>query len=239
MVSRMSAISAWKALNARNTITVVVCAISCACEPQRSYDGGAARPTKEQLIVDLPFRDSEVTIPVFAIYRQPDGLDTGRARDVDVAIAIYSNGQIVYSNKPIEGGPPYGVTNVGEENVAHFVATLDKQGAFSNPVFRASHFGPDSVVTTIACRVDDRGFAMRSWHEYIEADSRLVATDRGAEPLRERSRAIVLGTAKPEYQEFRRMWELVRSAATDLLTQREPGTSRFQFKLVRRSLDKK
>jgi len=185
---------------------------------------------KPSLTVLMPAVVDEHVLPLVAIYYE----DWGRGSRVfgpQIILAIWRNGRVVWSRDALKGGPPYRTGRVARGRLRKLLEGLDASGIFKDPTLNDANFGPDSQFITIAIADGRRRLNMASWHEVYEANSDLVATSAGLEPLDGRDRAAVLAAEPESYRRYRRLWGEVRHRLTSLLPRDGEAAGPLKFKL--------
>src|SRR3990172_2120466 len=130
---------------------------------------------------------------VFAVYTVRDYAVRRLASPPrELIFAAWPDGHVVWSENPVEGGPPYRSAHVKPQRVARTGARLENDGLLDDANLSRAYFGPDASFTTILVRSGKRQLAMQSWHELSEANGTTVGTPSGIEALEGRRRADVL-----------------------------------------------
>jgi hypothetical protein len=111
----------------RSTTCVSLLVVAC-CAPAFAGD---AVPTQRAI---------ENADSVIAIY--PDNVGLG-GRVPAIILAIWPDGQIVWSTDRVMGGAPYFTGNVDPTDVEDVVADLERDGLFADEQLNAGHYGID------------------------------------------------------------------------------------------------
>lgn len=134
-----------------------------------------------------------------------------------VILAVWEDGQVVWSKNAVEGGSPYLVGKIDPRALTDVLAKLDNLNLFRDPRLSSSYYGPDSLFTVIAVADQHRQLRMESWHELAESNPKVVATSRGIMSLDSRTRDSVIAAEPEEYRTFRRAWKEIRDIARGLV----------------------
>src|SRR6267378_4256032 len=97
---------------------------------------------------EVPTRAIERADSVLSIYPENWGLGA-RQRVPAIILAIWPDGQIVWSTDRVNGGPPYFSGKVDPADVVVVLADLERDGLFADERLNDAHFGPDSSFTTL------------------------------------------------------------------------------------------
>lgn len=162
-----------------------------------------------------PLRPVTNAESVLAIYCD----SVGEAGDAEPAIifAAWPDGQIVWSDDRLHGGPPYREAQIKPNKVISLLARLEKDGLFADEKLKHARFGPDSSFTALLIKRGDEQIEMRSWHELFEASGKLIATNHGVAALEGRRRLDVLRKEPADYLYFRFVWSETRGRLVDLV----------------------
>jgi hypothetical protein len=176
-------------------------------------------------VLTLAAGAAETNPPVVAVYTVP-GLKVvapGERADFGpkIVVAAWGDGKIVWSESAIEGGRPYRQGRFPREKLDALLASLDRQGAFTNAALTRGWVGPDAGFSTIVIADGSRRLKLQSWHELFETNSNLVATVHGITPLDGKKREDVLRDQPEGYRQFRETWSAIRRGLTELV----PATS--------------
>lgn len=199
----------------------------------RVGESGSTEIRESTSPTSMPVLESVSERPFFAMYVQDfrHPLSGRTTNNIDVIVAVFRDGRVIYSHDLLNGGAPYGTTAVGHERIEQFLRDLEMLKCLSSPEYQSSYFGPDSKITTITGRLHDRFFEMRSWHEQFECDDGLIVTDRGVESLKDRTKAEVSKKTSPEYERFRTAWDKLRQRAAALLPEHRDASQTMSFVL--------
>jgi hypothetical protein len=151
---------------------------------------------------------------VIAVYREDWGLaSTGRPA---IIFAAWPDGQIVWSDDRIQGGPPYRSAQSDPQRFAKLIARFEKDGLFADEKLNQANFGPDSQFITVLIKSAKKQVKMMSWHELFEADGGLV-TSYGAVGSGNGSRLGVLRKEPPDYLFYRMVWSETRTSIATMI----------------------
>lgn len=146
-----------------------------------------------------------------------------------VIVAIWADGRIVWSGKPIEGGPPYYKGNIGSQKVESTLVQLDQKGILKYDSF-PSNTGPDAPYTVIAIVGKDRQIGLSSWHELYETNPDVVASFGGIGFLEGRNRKEVLDNQPEHYRRFRKVWKQIRNKLSEVIPAEGQPAKNISFK---------
>ncbi|HXV63050.1 MAG TPA: hypothetical protein VEK15_20285 [Vicinamibacteria bacterium] len=152
---------------------------------------------------------------VLAIYTKNFGLQSPGT--TQLVVAAWGDGRIVWSDDPLEGGPPYRTAAFPSAQLETLLARLDEDGIFDIEELAHPQFGSDSPFTSILVKLGAKRLELRSWHELHEKGSQAIATSRGIVAREGRRRLDVLRSDTPEYLFFRLVWAELRARATSLI----------------------
>src|SRR5262245_51760102 len=96
-------------------------------------------------------RPIEEADSILAIYPEDWGRSS-RARVPALVLAVWGDGQIVWSKDRVKGGAPYYASQVDPEIVSALLSRLEHDGVFDDKSLNDPHFGPDSHFTTLLVR---------------------------------------------------------------------------------------
>ena len=152
---------------------------------------------------------------VVAVYSSDWGLGSdGRPK---LMLVAWADGNIVWSEDRVHGGPPYLQGRVPAARVAAALGRCAADGFFDDRTLGLEHFGPDSAFVTILLRSGGRALQMRSWHELAEGRGRLVARSGGLAPLSGERRLAVVRKEPAAYLYYRAAWSELREVASSLI----------------------
>jgi hypothetical protein len=168
-----------------------------------------------------PIRPITEADTALAVYMEDWGLvATG---EPTIILAIWPDGQAVWSGDRLRGGPPYSAGRVDPKRVAALLSRFETDGLFGDDSLNDPHFAPDSACITVFIKSGKKQVKMQSWHELGEASGRLVGTSRGESPLDGGTRRLeVLRKEPAEFLYFRLVWSETRGKLADLI----PGESK-------------
>lgn len=159
---------------------------------------------------------SPTTRPAVAIYvvagMPAPTLEPAAPAGPKVILAAWEDGQIIWSEHAIRGGPPYRTGRFDPKSLTQLTGDLGKQGAFEKQELTRPHYGPDSSYTVIRIVSGRQRLELRSWHELCEQNPKLIATAGGITALDGRDRDEVLRSQPVEYREYRSIWSGIRTA---------------------------
>lgn len=159
---------------------------------------------------------SPTTRPAVAIYvvagMPAPTLEPTAPAGPKVILAAWEDGQIVWSEDAIRGGPPYRTGRFDPKSLAQLTDDLGRQGAFDKKELARPKYGPDSSYTVVRIVGGRQRLEMQSWHELFEQNPKLIATAGGITPLDGRDREEVLRNQPAEYREYRSIWSGIRTA---------------------------
>ncbi|HSF15814.1 MAG TPA: hypothetical protein VLK65_09695 [Vicinamibacteria bacterium] len=159
-----------------------------------------------------PITDADT---VLAIYTKDFGLQSPGT--TQLVVAAWGDGRIVWSDDPLEGGPPYRTAAIPSAELETLLVRLDEDGIFDIEELARPQLGPDSPFTSILLKHREKRLELRSWHELHEAGRAGIATGRGIVAREGRPRLDVLRSDTPEYLFFRLVWAELRARASSLI----------------------
>ena len=130
---------------------------------------------------------------VFAVYTQDWGLMSDGG--VQLILALWDDGTIVWSDDQTRGGPPYRRGRLEGRSLTELLACLERDGRFDDRNLLQSRAAIDSKFTTILARWKGRELQMQLGPEMESAPDGL----------------------EPKHQRFLRVWKDVRTRANRLL----------------------
>jgi hypothetical protein len=152
-------------------------------------------------------------VPTLIIYRFAGGPARTGEISFPVITALWSDGQIVWSESRIKGGPPYRQGRFAPEKLESLLATLEGKGVFKDAARFRGNFGPDAGYTIIAIDDGRRRLRIESWHELVEEqNTNLVATAAGISTLGGAKREDVVRKQPEAYRRLRDTWSEIRRA---------------------------
>jgi len=135
---------------------------------------------------------------------------TGGRRPEALILAAWPDGRVMWSEDVIHGGPPYHERQARPQDIEQALA--DALALTGRQPLEAVHTGPDASYTAITVwQGRQPALQLGSWHELFEANSELVVTAGGVEPLSGRDRLEVLAAQPAGYRAFRVLWKAVKS----------------------------
>lgn len=132
-------------------------------------------------------------------------------------LAIWADGQVVWSDDRLKGGPPYRTAKIAAKRFEALLQALAHDGIFADKDLSNANVGPDSAFTTIVIRSGSLQLEMRSWHELYEANQKTAAASGGIVPLDGRRRLDVLKGDTSKYLFYRMVWSEIRLSAAHLI----------------------
>lgn len=136
-------------------------------------------------------------------------------------VMAYSDGTIVWSKDPINGGAPLYKATIEKAKIEDLLRRFKEKGYFENRSLGQIQFGPDASYTSIYIKHGDEILDMRSWHELAEQNPNSVVTSRGIGLLGKRDRAQVLMSDTKEYQDYRTAWSDIKRKLLGLIPKEE------------------
>lgn len=165
----------------------------------------------------LTGKSARPTIVVYVVVEQNAfELQTKFIR-LQIVMAVWSDGTMIYSKNAIEGGAPYYQKRVSRLELRRVLSCLEKHGVFSISG-RKSYYGPSSSFSCIYIANEGREILLKSWHELYEKNPKIIATQHGGmEALGDRDRHAVVLKWSSKYKEFREQWTLTRTELKKLI----------------------
>lgn len=167
----------------------------------RTASGQTARPITE-------------AASILAIYTQDWQL--GVSDPVKIVVAAWEDGNIVWSEDRLNGGPPYRTARLGPSRLEEFLSSYETDGVFELDGLKRQHLGPDSAFTTMVLKTNGKQLEMRSWHELIEGRKQGNVRESGVFSP-QRPRLQVLQEESREYLFYRFVWTEIRARALSLI----------------------
>lgn len=202
------------------------------CSGSVSCDWRRPGPVRDRpFVLSLPFTQDRQDAPIAAVFIQH--FEKGGPADPQVVVALWQDGTVVWSRDRLRGGRPYGSATVARDRIARIVADAAERGRLTEGNVFWQYVATSSPVKTVFVRYHGRFLYMSSCHEWAEADSGIVATARGLEPLDGRERREVLASQPPEFRERRVMWERVKATVEEAMPEAGDYSARLEFRLGR------
>ncbi len=134
--------------------------------------------------------------------------EVGDDEKYPLSIAIWKNGDIVWSQSDSGFGEPYYQSTVDKRRLAYLVKKIEKEGALQATRLSKRHEGFHIPATHFHLSAGKLSGLLVSWHEQIERplDGISVATNVGAEIHKQQSKYSVLNKAPSSYVFFRLVW---------------------------------
>lgn len=179
-------------------------------------------------------RTDKEGFPVIAVWREDWGIGTNTDFGPHVITAVWPDGEILWSQDNLQGGPPYFVGQLDRKTLSKALADLEATGAFTEPCARRSYFAPDSYCLAIFLASGTKTLMSRSWHELVEQNPKAVAASFGSTSLKDQSREEFLKADKPEYQRYRRLWSDIRAKVRELVPETGKPLENVEFERRKR-----
>ncbi len=196
-------------------------------ETDTKYDPNSSRP-----VVEIPFVSGWTTQPIACVYKAGCG-KRRMEQSTDIIVAVWKNGQIIWSDDAVNGGAPYRIGKIEIKKVDAVLDGFEKEELFNNSNLSIHNYGPDSAFIVIAIMDRGRCLNMNSWHELFEDNPNLVATSEGITTLEGHERDEILAAEPDAYRYYRKVWMDVRSALADLIPGDGEIAPEIHFKLSR------
>ena len=132
-------------------------------------------------------------------------------------VGIWLDGTVVWSERPIRGGPPYWTGNIGPDNVNNLFLRISGVDFFDVKLAFDIHCGPGDWFTGLSVNGGNRSRYLQSRHEIVELDDNLVETSRGVRRLDGRTREEISARWDKDYKKFRSIWTKTRNLITDVV----------------------
>ena len=100
---------------------------------------------------------------MIAIYTEDHGWAS--AGEKELVLAVWPNGDCIFSSDSIAGGAPFRRTSLGKETVERLFDQIQKSGFLESPNLNAPRMPPSSEYTTILVRINGKQLKMKSTHE--------------------------------------------------------------------------
>jgi hypothetical protein len=134
-----------------------------------------------------------------------------------VIVVAWPDGEVLWSEDRLGGGPPYSIGHVSPERVRGVLDRAQEDGALDDVTLARPCFGPDTRYTTILFKRGRRQLRMASWHELAEAAGTLVARSCALTALSGERRLEVLRREPSEALYYRVVWGELRGLAVGLI----------------------
>lgn len=181
------------------------------------YISGCDKKTKN---IDMACLEDISESPIMSIYVLRSGMKDFDKDLCRVIVAVWKDGQIIWSKDTLEGGPPYYESKIEPQKLQTFLKLLDQNRVFHSSQSYIAHVGPDMDLTAIVICDGTNRLWLSSSHEQFEENPNLVATNTGISSLNQfggLSRQEILDKQPDDYKEFRRIWNIVREEAKKLM----------------------
>lgn len=135
-----------------------------------------------------------------------------------LSLAIWSDGQIVWSCDIREGKPPYRCGQIEKQKVAALLSRFEQDGLFgADANLSRGRLGPTAPYTTLLVRKGHKQLKMQSWHEVFEESGGLIAADAGVTSLKDTDWISEMKRQPIDYLYFRLIWNEVRGRMLELI----------------------
>jgi len=126
---------------------------------------------------DVPCLVGDAQVPVLSMHFERSGFivlppgATYTELPVQVIVAVFSSGRMVWSEDLHYGGPPYHVGQVEAKQLTLLLKQIKDEEITSKSLLWRPLFGPDASYTCFSiCLGPNLNLQMRSWHEYRPID---------------------------------------------------------------------
>ena len=143
-------------------------------------------------------------------FSRPEGLL------LDPIVVICNDGTVVRSLGSSHGGPPYAFGQADTRAIAEFRERVEVVVRERSWGTRTNYLAPDASHIVMKGYVNHGYMELRSWHDLLEQDETVVATERGSEPLNGRKRSDVLAGQSEDIRLFRKAWDSIKNGALSL-----------------------
>jgi hypothetical protein len=156
--------------------------------------------------------------PALAVWVHGDKPAPGQPR-IRVISAIWRNGDVVWSQDRLYGGPPYYVAHIDAKRVDIAIGQLESMGVFStkNRFIAAGCVVLDLPYTEIYLSNGIDSILTASCHEICETNPAVAVTSSGIVAIGEHSRTEQLRGDTEEFQQFRLLWSEIQSTLRGLV----------------------
>jgi hypothetical protein len=145
-------------------------------------------------------------------------------------VAIWPDGQAIWSNDRLQGGAPYLTGTVEKTKLEAVLSQIEKDGFLSDKVLAGLRYGPDAGYTTMKVKTAKQSLEMGSWHELYEANGKVVATDHGLQGRGDKTKLAVLKEQPAQFLYYRMAWSDLRFLMVSLIpTNGQPVQGQLDF----------
>lgn len=102
---------------------------------------------------------------MIAIYTEDHGWASAGKKEL--VLAVWPNGDCIFSSDSIGGGAPFRRTRVSRKTVEQLFAQVQESGFLESQNLNAPRVPPDSKFSTILVRIDGQQLKMQSTHEVV------------------------------------------------------------------------
>ena len=102
---------------------------------------------------------------VIAVYTEDHGWAS--AGEKELVLAVWPNGDCIFSADSIAGGAPFHQTRVSRQTVERLFQQIQESGFLESPNLNAPRVPPDSKFTSILVRIGGKQLKMQSTHEIV------------------------------------------------------------------------
>ena len=185
----------------RASALLVAVIVAVCCDPPIAVLGG-----------NNPISDGN---SVIAVYVEDWRLGSDGASKL--IVAIWGDGQVVWSEKRELGGPPYRCAVIEKARMSELLSTISDAGYCVNAEVNKPMCGPDEQFSVIFVKREEKLLKMQSSHEIRDALHRIAVRDGATPPARQLRWLDVLSQMSREELFYRVAWKDVRSIIQELV----------------------
>ena len=157
--------------------------------------------------------------PAILVWEEHNGF--GSNFEKTLIVAVWNNGDMLWSTNTVSGGKPYLYNKVNASNDVHKLLASFQAKGYLSPEFSKLIVGPEASCTRIVISSGTNVLNTGSWHEIFERNQNLVALSTGIRALKKgESREAALKKDKAEYLQYRAMWTDIRSQINIILPEK-------------------
>lgn len=144
-------------------------------------------------------------------------------------VVVWSDGTIYWSNNSIYGGRPYHEGIIEPDKLQKYMKAIDSIKGLKEQKKRHNEFyGWDSFYTSITYR-GNPPLVMKSWHDILEKRLNVIQTEKGWMPVNGGNRKKMLEELPLSHQDFRRIWDEVKSLTIALIPEKGKPAKNVDF----------
>jgi hypothetical protein len=162
---------------------------------------------------------SAVKPPIISIFYECDGISiqTNKIAAPALILAIWQDGNAIWSMDRKRGGPPYRTAQLNLKHVRESFRQLEEKYAGTDNKKVVAWRALGSHYISVAIKGKRASRRLESWHELFNDIPGLVVIDGNVLTLNGRSRREILKKASAEYKKFLSEWNGITETAWKLI----------------------